>query len=76
MGIRINVGDLEIGSLVSAIQDETLSMDQSSKECKEIKKIIRVKGWTKEKFLKYIGKHLVNFSGGVLEDIITKFFGK
>lgn len=67
------LNDLQIGLLISEIQKKSSAMNQDSVEYKKIQKIVKMKKWDKESFIKCISKHLVDFSEGVLAGIVSGF---
>lgn len=67
------LNDLEIRLMMASLEDRVLSMEKNSEEYRYIKKILNEEQWNVGKFCKCIGKHLAQFSEGVLASVIANF---
>lgn len=70
------LNDLEIDSVLNELSQQARTMDKNSVEYQEIRKIIGVKQWNKNEFVKCITKHISEFSKGVLASIVANAISK
>lgn len=68
------LNDLEINPLLNELTRQVQTMDKNSPEYSQIKKILDVKKWNKDDFIKCIARHIGEFSQGVLASIVAAHF--
>lgn len=70
------LNNLEIDPILEELMQQAQVMDRNSVEYLKIKKILGVKQWNKDYFIRCVKKHISEFSQGVLASIVANFLMK
>lgn len=67
------LNNLEIDSILEELAQKVRFMDRNSDEYPQIKKILSIRQWNKDEFIKQTVRHITDFSQGVLASIVANF---
>lgn len=70
-GRAVILENLKIEPLMEELNARVWKMDKNSDEYFQIQEILKVKDWNKKKFIGCIGRHLNEFSQGVLASVVA-----